>query len=265
MLGDIANLFKKDSSYTIKEDSFCFKKKLAEKTFLKKLNPIKETLEKIRIIFFLTSSVSLFFREYSFGGYIYSKIIASASTIYFLSTFFKKKKKKKKTKNSNELNFYIQLILFSKIFDLQKSCNMTSKIPCLATEFWTGVGFMILFTRFNFHKDRFSVLLRSLLLMIFSSFAFHCPSNPGWLCRLLTVIIHFFCSLIGGVVGSYALNYYSREFYSSIDSLKRSSTQLFINFTEIPEPILYVDPKNLRIIFYNLSAESFFNSYLREK
>lgn len=262
MLGDIANLFKKDASYTIKEPNYSFKKKLTEKTFLKKLKSQTSILKKIRTGIALFSSITLFFRDYSFGGTIYSKMVAGSCLAYFTSALFTKKKKKENLKKGTDLNFYIDILMFIKIFDMQKFCQLGGRIPCLVSEFWCGAGFVLLFTRFDFNKDRMSVMLRSTLIFFFLLFVSSCP---GVVSTLMLATLNAICSLLGGFMASFALNYISREFYAHVDSLKRSSSQLFINFTEIPEPILIVDPESMRIIFYNLSGESFFNSHLREK
>lgn len=266
MLGETANLFKRDASYTIKEDTFTFKKKISEKTFLKKINSQKSLQKFLQSGIIIVSSLSFFFKKSPLCGNFYSKTISSLCLIYYIYIILTSQHMKKNNRKMKKsvIHYYIRLLIFFIIFDYQKICDSGGSFPCITTNFWLNIGFILLYTRFDFQMDRLTSLLRGSFLLL--SFIVNGRYlGFSWFYCLVLGIVQFLSAVFGGILGSYVVNLYSRDIYSNIDSLKRSTAQMFINFTEIPEPILFVDPESLRIIFYNLSGESFFNSHLREK
>lgn len=79
-----------------------------------------------------------------------------------------------------------------------------------------------------------------------------------------SILTTLFASLIS-LCTSFLINTALRYFYAEYDCLKRSNNQLFLNFIEIPDPIIFVDVTNYQLIYYNLNAESFFHEELKDK
>ena len=109
----------------------------------------------------------------------------------------------------------------------------------------------ILITRFNFTLDRKSLFLRIFLMNLYN---------------LISRERHIFDILIGNIyvffvhiLTSFVINTYTRYSYAEFDCLRRSNAQLFQNFSEIPDPIIFMDITTFQIIHFNLNSESLLN------
>ena len=249
-----STLFKKDASFNLTE-RFSFKKKNKEKQFAKKILPYKISLIKIQWIALFVWSINLLFTPFPrFNSLLYSRVVSGGLVAFLVVTWNKNKKNFKKQSSTNFYN--CNLIMFLKAYVLVKQPHDWSLIS-ISNELWVNFGLSILFTNFDFQQDRFVGLVRALVATLAALFL-HQESVIQSIGVGLVVII-------GSFFSAYIISRYSRDLYASQDCLDRSCSQLFINFTEIPDPIMIIDPKSYQIIFYNIRSERLFNEEFRTK
>lgn len=92
---------------------------------------------------------------------------------------------------------------------------------------------MIMCTRFDFSKDRNFIYIKFVIIVIMNIY----KTDLGVIKGISEAILIAIVSLIT----SFFINTGLRFFYAENDCLKRSNLQLFQNFIEIPDPIVFID------------------------
>ena len=109
----------------------------------------------------------------------------------------------------------------------------------------------VLISRFNFILDRKCLLLRLMIILAGNIFYWKVSLLAALVDTLLVCFLHIFTSFV--------INTYTRYSYAEFDCLRRSNAQLFQNFSEIPDPIIFMDITTFQIIHFNLNSESLLN------
>lgn len=109
----------------------------------------------------------------------------------------------------------------------------------------------ILTTRFNYALDRRTLAVRLLIINIGNIFFWKMSLLKTSRDSILVVLIF--------IITSFVINTYTRYSYAEFDCLRRSNAQLFQNFSEIPDPIIFMDITTFQIIHFNLNSESLLN------
>ena len=165
----------------------------------------------------------------------------------------------KKTKRSkSERIYWYTTIIHLLVAHLSKCTSVTNRgILAVIIPSLIAVVNMIISTRFNFADDRKYILVKFVIVLVMNFY----KTNLG----ICMIIFNAVIITIVSLCTSYLINTSSRYFYAEYDCLKRSNSQLFVNFIEIPDPIVFIDVSNYQIIYYNLNSESFFNKENKDK
>jgi hypothetical protein len=159
-------------------------------------------------------------------------------------------------KNKESFFWHINLVHLATIYLSRSSSVGNTGIAKYVYIALVSMVNTMLTTRFNFRKDRQYIFIKFFVVMLGNWWKIGLGLFHSFMVSLFVLFISL-CS-------SFCINTATRYIYAELDCLRRSNNQLFQNFSEIPDPIIFVDVSNYQIIYYNLNAESFFHSGIKD-